>query len=68
MNLNSNHLMGTAEAVACLVLAGFCITLAVSGHAIAWLFGFGSLTFAWDLWRRFGRAKTDSGPMGQHDR
>lgn len=32
------------------------------------LFGFGSLSFAWDLWRRFGKAEAASDPMGPHER
>lgn len=68
MKPNTNRLMGAAEAIVCVVLAGMCISLAVGGHPIAWLFGFGSLSFTWDLWRRFGRRKVDNvDPVGQHD-
>ncbi|MHA5050983.1 hypothetical protein [Streptomyces sp. SD15] len=68
MKRNINLLKGAAEVIACLVLAGLCIALAVSGEAIAWLFGFGSLTYAWDVWRRSSRARTGTDPMGRHER
>ncbi|MET7869058.1 hypothetical protein [Streptomyces cyaneofuscatus] len=63
--MNSRHLMALAEAVACLVLAGICVTLAAQGDALAWLFGLGSLSYGWDLWRRFGRRKAVPGPVSQ---
>lgn len=62
MTPNTDRLMGAAEAIACVVLAGMCVSLAVAGHPIAWLFGFGSLTFAWDLWRRFGKTRAHTEP------
>ncbi|ODA69835.1 hypothetical protein APS67_005954 [Streptomyces sp. AVP053U2] len=66
--MKTNRLMGAAEAITCVALAGMCISLAVGGHPMAWLFGFGSLSFAWDLWRRFDRTKAHNGdPTGQHD-
>ncbi|WP_410540085.1 hypothetical protein [Streptomyces sp. KL2] len=67
MKANTNHLMGAAEAIAFVTGTGLCIALAVSGHPIAWLFGFGTLTFAWDLWRRFRNVKTDSAPKGHRE-
>jgi hypothetical protein len=57
MNPSTDRLMGVAEAVACAGLAVICVSAAMDGESIAWLYGVGSLTFAWDLWRRFGRAK-----------
>lgn len=68
MTPTPGRLMAVAEALACVVLAGMCIAMALSGDHLAWLFGLGSLSFAWDLWRRLGRAKANPGPMGQHDR
>ncbi|WAX79625.1 hypothetical protein [Streptomyces sp. KMM 9044] len=68
MMTTSGRLMAAAEALACVTLAGMCIAMALTGDHLAWLFGFGSLSFAWDLWRRLGKAKANSNPMGQHDR
>lgn len=68
MKPNTNLLMGIAEAIACVALGAMCISMALVGDHLAWLFGFGSLTFAWDLWRRFGKARGETNPTGQHER
>lgn len=67
MKPNTNLLMGIAEAIACVALAGICVAAAVDGDHIAWLFGFGSATFAWDLWRRFGKTRGETDPMANRE-
>ncbi|MGK5499908.1 hypothetical protein [Streptomyces sp. URMC 125] len=57
-----------AEALACAALAGMCIAVALAGDYLAWLYGFGSLSFARDLRRRLGGAKAGAAPAGRHGR
>ncbi len=66
--VNTNRLMGLLEATAALVLGAMAVALALSGHAIAVLFAFGSLTFAWDCWRRSRKGTSSSAPTTRHER
>lgn len=58
----ASRAMAIAEAVACIALAWLCIVFALQEEHIAWLYGFGSLSFACDLWRRLSNVRVSSRP------
>ncbi|MEU6242956.1 hypothetical protein [Streptomyces sp. NPDC047024] len=62
MRPSANLLMGLAETLACLWLATSCVALAMDGDHLAWAVGFGSLSFAWNAWRRFSRTRHEQTP------
>ncbi|WP_018548367.1 hypothetical protein [Streptomyces sp. LaPpAH-108] len=59
MRPSTDQLKGLAEAFACVTLAGMCVWMAVDGEYIAWAVALGSLSFAWDVWRRFRRSRDE---------
>lgn len=64
--MTANRVMGVIEAVAAVILGVMAVALTVSGDLIAVLFAFGSLTFAWDWWRRSREGGKRSGsPAGR---